>query len=362
MIMKLYCFSMTIIFSLSTAKVENDETTNIFASKGGSTISRQNIDDFKAKQQLPIDLDITLQEISEQNTFHHNGKVYSLRGEPIDVFSSGATYMHNGIPQAISATNMLLIEDEDDIVTIRETAQGEVETIMITNKKSGDSDLLHSIAPRILVSVENKNNDAPDNVEKMGMHLRRRVSQILNENENAPTKRLNTCSSYRQIDLAVAYDSSFCADFNWDKDAADDEVFSIVSMVSSKYQQEDLCVKVKLSHLEGYCSPDTDPYKMYVDSKTLGCKHSNMGVGVLGGLRKIWIDERSHIHRDVVQLFVGKTVDGSENCTTNGWCVRGCAQAKKKYMHADIWLRIFSTHAHKTNWKEGHYCCSRTGP
>merc|ERR1712194_342432 len=100
-------------------------------------------------------------------------------------------------------------------------------------------------------------------------------------------------------------------------------------MVSSKYQQEGLCVKVKLSHLEGYCSPDTDPYKPYVDSKTPGCFPNNMGVGALGGLRKIWIDERSHVHRDVVQLFVGKTVDSSETCTIDGGCIRGCAQAKR---------------------------------
>lgn len=313
-------------FSLSTANVENDETTNIFASKGGNTITRQNIDEFKINQDLPMDLDITLQEISEQNTFRHNGKVYSLRGEPLDVFSSGATYMHNGIPEAIPATNMLIIEDADDIVTIRETALGEVDTVMITNKRSGDSDFLHSVAPKVLASVENENNDAADNLEQRGMHLRRRVSQILNE--NAPTKKLNTCLSYRQIDLAVAYDSSFCADFGGSKDASDKEVFSIVSMVSSKYQQEGLCIKVKLSHLEGYCSPHTDPYKMYVDTKTPGCYHNNLGEGVLGGLRKIWVDERTQVHRDVVQLFIGETVDSSENCVKYGSCVRGCAQAK----------------------------------
>ena len=218
--------------------------------------------------------------------------MYSLRGEYLEVFAPGATYTHNGVPQAIPARNMLLVENDEDIVTVAETMWGEVETIMITNKRTGDADLLHSVVPGVLASVETTNNNALKNMQERGTHLRRRVLQTLEEASRTKRRDNIKCSSYRQIDLAIAYDSSFCAEFNGSEEA-NAHVFKIISMVSSKYQQEGLCVKVKLSHLESFCSPDVDPYKPYVYSRQTGCGiKNNKGIGVLGGLREIWINER----------------------------------------------------------------------
>ena len=126
---------------------------------------------------------------------------------------------------------------------------------------------------------------------------------------------ISTCESYRIIDLAVAYDSSFCASYGGRSSNADNHVASLVSMVSSRYNQKGLCAKIKLSHLEGYCDPESDPYKQYVDLNSSGC----VRYGLLDHFQEYWNANRSFVHRDTAHLFTGTPLE-----CTNGGCIVGC--------------------------------------
>ena len=68
-----------------------------------------------------------------------------------------------------------------------------------------------------------------------------------------------SCGVYRQIEVTVAFDSSFCS-FMGGFDAAVQRVQYIVALASNKYHQASLCLSVKLAAIDGRCNVNDDPY------------------------------------------------------------------------------------------------------
>ena len=87
----------------------------------------------------------------------------------------------------------------------------------------------------------------------------RSVDRSVRERLGKKKRSLNVaCTSFDVIELAVVYENLFCAFFEG-PDGANAAVQAIVADISLKYQQEGLCTRVSLSHLEGHCNAN-NPY------------------------------------------------------------------------------------------------------
>ena len=263
---------------------------------------------------------LTFQQISSQNMFVYNNKIFHLdEAVPFTLSSPDAIYLHNGVSSKnFPRPNIVKLEDNEDIVTIRKHADREVKTIYIVNKDTGTASEIQNIHPGILATIQTGDyaevpfilaEDETDftRTEKRPKMTRANSEDLSDQNEE--------CSRYSVLELAVAYESSFCAYYGRNATRADEGVVSIVSLVSSRYQQRNLCVKVVLSYLEGYCDPDVDPYKEAVDLGESGCS----GPGLTTFFQNYWNANKPTIRRGVANLFSGSMLECKKDC------VAGCA-------------------------------------
>jgi len=140
-------------------------------------------------------------------------------------------------------------------------------------------------------------------------------SNVTDDNEEMEDISVFTtfgCSSYKVIELAVVYDATFCSWAGGSSNAWN-KINQIVSMASAKYQQ-DLCMYIKISALEGHCNYSQDPYRK-MRTHYSGCAYK----GLLQDFTKYWHYNRKYIPRDAAHLFVGKKfTDGMIGCAGIG--------------------------------------------
>ena len=111
----------------------------------------------------------------------------------------------------------------------------------------------------------------------------------------------------------MAYESSFCSS-EGGAESAENKVNAVFEATKLKYEM--ICVRLVMTHLEGHCDPDTDPYKAMVELKRSGCGN----FGLLQFLGDLWNTQRLPIHRDTAHLFSGTELE----CNGNK-CTIGCA-------------------------------------
>lgn len=118
------------------------------------------------------------------------------------------------------------------------------------------------------------------------------------------------CSSLTVIEVAIEYDFTFCAEFGFDAQQAEDEIERILAVSSFMfYEIEDLCFRLELSHLDGFCDPQDDPYNAMYNSPesnfgNSGCEVA--GVGMLWLMGPFWVAHRKEVTADIVHLFQGR--------------------------------------------------------
>jgi hypothetical protein len=100
------------------------------------------------------------------------------------------------------------------------------------------------------------------------------------------------CGSFRNIEVAIAFDSSFCDKYG-SASAAQTRVETIVGLASQRYEVQGLCTRLQISNIEGYCTRNTDPYRNFMND------------GLLDSFRGFWNQTRQNRRRDVAQLFSG---------------------------------------------------------
>lgn len=114
------------------------------------------------------------------------------------------------------------------------------------------------------------------------------------------------CTSFDLIELAVAYEHRFCEAFGGPVQA-NAVVEAIVADISLKYQQEGLCTKVSLSHLDANCDANNDPYAVVFE--TNGNENSvcarNDPISQLSIFQDYWRNNKQDVQRDVAHLFHG---------------------------------------------------------
>ena len=156
--------------------------------------------------------------------------------------------------------------------------------------------------------------------------------------------KTNQCSEFKIVDLAVVYDSSYCSSVNG-RENAESQIASIVSLVSKKFQQNGLCLKVELSYLEGYCNAALDPYRHMVrdgvDSEDL-----------LSDFRSFWIENRQDINRTVAHLFTGTSM--SENALGRAYIGTICSKDVAFAVNTVSWSSSLTLKAGLITHELGH--------
>jgi len=102
--------------------------------------------EFINKYDLVADAQPSLQMITPENTFNHDDTIYELdKLQPFNVFTSDATYFHDGISSDLPKTHLFRIETYEDVVIVKKDAANEIKDIYIVDKNLGRAIEIHSL-------------------------------------------------------------------------------------------------------------------------------------------------------------------------------------------------------------------------
>lgn len=336
-------------------------------------ITRQDLNSFKRKHNILDGVDISLQKISLTNTITVDGKVYSLENlEPVEIFTQDATYTQNDISARIPEICVFqTVDNSGDLITVvKNPHDNAIRTIDIIKDASGSNIHLSSISPGIFATIQSGDYD----LEELASRFILQHEEIPNNNKPSytipstlfrfriPQEEKKECPILRELHIAIAYDSTYCEQVGaGNSSLADAHTQAIVVRVSALYQQNCLCVKVLMSHLEGYCDGTTDPYAAYVDMNRSGCGNS----GVLTAFSEYWVLNRRGVARHTAHLLSGKELE----CDEDGDCVVGCAYVSTTcdeyygyginhatFSEDDHLISVLLAHEMGHNNGAGHYC------
>jgi Metallo-peptidase family M12 len=176
------------------------------------------------------------------------------------------------------------------------------------------------------------------------------------------------CTSYREIELAVVAESSFCQAVGGPTNV-DMAVDVIVANVASEYEINSLCFTIVITHYEKHCDPSNDPYRKGVDLNVSGCSsknnsnnNNNEEYGLLDHFEDFWNANRTNVHRDVAELFTGTPLEcgpcnlGAIDPAPNSkrCCTVGCSRPKKSCSNLEnsygvSWVTYSSSHVARSN-------------
>jgi len=307
--------------------------------------SKEVMDEFKKSHQMKLGIDLPMIKISKRNTIKVNGAVHSMDDLlPMDVFSPDATYVYDGKKKPLPAVATFMKVDSDTTMLVTKGPGGNVQTIDITfadgsntymEEVSGgvlavmlpearDKEAISKslMADTKLIGESGNNSSEPQigsssgNAKEIGLGWRKLMEQSDSSREERHLQ--SRCSMLRVIEVAIAYDSSFCSKMNGASNA-NAVIQQIVARVSTQYQN-DFCGKVQISYIEGFCDPSTDPYAASVRLNQSGCGIS----GLLQFFSRFWSTNRGSVRRDAAHLFVGTRFE----CDNTGSCIIGCATVR----------------------------------
>ena len=268
-----------------------------------------------------IDTDISIQELSpDYNKLHYHDKIFSLDNmKKRKMFSSDSTYIHNGksgdVPKNLMNVDQKI--DSEEIITLFKNTSGDIDTITITNRKDGSTIEFTRLKGKIYAAIK-RDYVEPLTAIDFGVPLEQKVQELEDVDEETPLSNATqkmACSSYRQIDIALAYESTFCAANGGVSNVADLAATNLIAGSSTYFQQDGLCIILFIRHLEGYCNPNSDIYKEHVDTGLSGCSND----GLIDGFQEIWLADRKLTRRDIALLFTGQVLQ-----CINGECINGC--------------------------------------
>ena len=221
---------------------------------------------------------------------------------PINIFTPNAMYFFDGIQRGDPPASSVYSSNVDATVTLTMTPEG-LQSISKMDPITGETINVLPMEPGSDIFVEITASDVnPEELRRyefgdpVGMSRRDRDLRALPEGIMA--RSLQGCSSFRVIELAVAYDSTFCADVGGSESLATAAVERIVSDASQIYQQPGLCLKIQIAAIDGFCDPIVDPYASIIPFSVSGIASEFM--------RFITNDPvRSAIPRDAFHLFYG---------------------------------------------------------
>jgi hypothetical protein len=300
-------------------------------SKINRLLSKNMVLDFKRDMGLKQDFELSMQEIdSDDGSFEANGRVYSLSGlTPYSVYADGvdSILVDGEVVPLLNHTTTFLGEDGGATFLVVKGAKGEVRDIDLVNADGSVTQItevaasIYATVPpdaynpedaSVLLGVDYKEGpkgrrlhmhsgrtlfEAPVNATNATIATNEELSLWQQTRQQDERSLQASCSSFRNIQVAIAFDSSFCASFGG-RDGATQEVERIVATAStSYYRRPGLCVNLQIVRLEGYCDSGSDPYNR--GPILSGCNNE----GMLDFFQDFWEQNRRNIPRDAAHLF-----------------------------------------------------------
>jgi hypothetical protein len=314
-----------------------------------SVLEENDIATFKLKHNLKKDTNLHLLKIEKDNTVTlRDGRVFGLSNlKAVDVYSSDAQYILDGEPIALPSVGesrtLIGKSVEGDTIMITKGMSDDIRTLDIFGL-DGSDEYMATIQPGMLAIIKPDDldfeslkkftmgdmafldADEEDDAEPYnralarlsmpeGRYLRatRRQQEVVSPGGGDPVSSVGArslqstgCSSLFVIEVAIAFDSTFCAK-QGGEEAARQELERIVARASMMYQQQGVCTKLVISHIEGFCSSSEDPYRAGVDLNDIGC-NSN---GLLPAFEQYWQANRGSVRRDAAHLFYARDLAGA---------------------------------------------------
>lgn len=335
-----------VVLSLETDLFDERADSIVFRSKLNSDIivTQKDLNGFKERQLLKNEAKIEIQDIRSTNSFSFAGKQYSLSlsydtttdtpsiWRKRKVFASGAICRHDGVDTECPDTHIYELNyvSEEVRVIMSQYANDDIRTIVFTNKLNGNKVTLVQIVPGALAMLRRDDYDMEsfDNRYSIGEPDGHHDDIQFKTKMDSPSNRIGMSGGgkrrqkdlfcrgkYRIINLAVAYDTTFC-DSEGGRVAAQNTVETLVTLASDYFDQRDVCVRIELGYLEGFCRVESDEYAVMVNLGQSGCTND----GILDSFQELWNNDRAAIVKDLAQLFSGTCLE----VDANGKCKLGC--------------------------------------
>ena len=266
---------------LEIAAASSSGSSDLFANSGGSStqlLSDEVVQDFKSSLGLKQDYQLFLQEIAPHGTFQvpdlpstcslDNLTPYSTDSEDMTTVIDGQelpteTNLKMFLGDCYGRSFLAVMDDAGYVLDI-EISDFDESVIFITEVFDTGvyaiiTDDAYEPRPRAMrFLVGNKENDTNSPGER---DVNAPSHHMLKGHEtNLRGLQTTSCSSYRQVELAIAFDSSFCNHFGGSRSALD-EVRRIVAFASTSwYRKGGLCLDLLIRRIEGECDASTGIY------------------------------------------------------------------------------------------------------
>mmetsp|Transcript_4214 Transcript_4214/g.9882 ORF Transcript_4214/g.9882 Transcript_4214/m.9882 type:complete len:583 (+) Transcript_4214:178-1926(+) len=304
-------------YSFAAAKLER---VSLRGGEAKSTKEEEEVAKLKQEHMLLANSNLPRQRITASGDFKANGRTYSVNDlQPLNVFTYNATIMVDGEPQPLEddcSRSRLFMSKGDHGETIlvsreggKEDTNGTIKSIDVLGH-DGTEEFLQALSDGSLVSIRQQDVDRQKLKGLSIGGIRGDEDELIldpNIDDTGNRKLQQGCSSYKVVEVAIAYDSSFCSQV---ADGSPDTARSVVEAAIARAALlfEEICIRVKLSHLEGYCTASLDPYQAAMMTNDIGCGSRR---GALQVFQDIWQTSRTNINRDTAHLFYGTNFPGS---------------------------------------------------
>jgi hypothetical protein len=230
---------------------------------------------YKTKAKLPV------QAISPAKTVKSaDGHEYSLDAiNPFSIRASGFKATVDGAEivaasQLWSGTDngasIILVKDENNEVSYIHIQDEQSETMIVSLDVPGTkrSETMVTITPDDFDYEAMNKIFHYDHSEEQDDGDRRALTTADLDDPSTGRALQVACSSFRVIEIAIAYDSSFCAQYR-SASAAQSQVEAIVALASQRYEVPGLCTTLKISTIDGYCDASKDIYRNVIRNNNL---------------------------------------------------------------------------------------------
>ncbi|CAJ1956325.1 unnamed protein product [Cylindrotheca closterium] len=322
--MKLSIAASLFACSFCFSKIEAAEITDpaLRGSSGTSEANDEALQDFKEDNFLLPSADTPTQQVSASGTVSANGKTYSVVDDlqEFKIYTDDASISVNGEPRPLEDSNTSRTRVFKGKGPVGETVlvakkEGEVQSVNIFVDGSEFASM-EAVGDGTLASIRPEDFDMErlkqfplGDIETEFIEDEEMYREELSQNNGGRSLQVKgSCKTYKEVEVAIAYDSTFCAQVAGnDENMARSVVEQAVARASVLY--EPMCVLLRVTHLEGFCDPWKDPYVQAVQNAYhIGCSG---GKGTLQNFQNIWETSRADVHRDTAHFFIGKAYPGS---------------------------------------------------
>jgi len=262
---------------------------------------------------------INVEYNSGTNSLTIDGREISLDNvEPISVLSNNFVIMSNDIDmksledESLTRDTLwsgmdgnieiLLAKDTNDRISLIDIFDGENTTSLVADFTTGD-----------FVEVDEHDHDEELEIDPSHNHTSDVDIPPFDPNDTSNIFLAQSgCGRRRELNIAIATTADFCSWSGGFKPTIN-KIKTIVALASNKFNQQGVCVKLKLSAVDVRCSRGNDPYAGMRTHQS-GC----YGSGLLDDFRNYWDTYMKHIPRVSAHLFTSRKMDGPLGCASQG--------------------------------------------